>query len=146
MSETTLDALRSTLAAEHVAVYSYGVLGARTSRSAEPALAVDLEAAYVAHRGRRDVLVRAIRDLGVEPDAAAPAYDVTRDLGTPARVAAVALGLERGTAATYADLVSATVDLQRRWAIEALNDAAARELRFGGHPEVFPGLAEFADR
>jgi len=146
MGETTLEALRSALAAEHVAVYTYGVLGARTSRSAEPTLATSLGAAYVAHRGRRDVLVRSIRDLGVEPDAAAPAYDVTRNLGTPARVAAVALDLERGTAATYADLVAATVDLQRRWAIEALNDAAARELQFGGRPGNFPGLTEFADR
>ena len=146
MSETTLEAMQSTLAAEHVAVYIYGVLGARTSRSAEPSLAADLESAYVAHRGRRDLLVRAIRDLGVEPDAPAPAYDVTRNLGTPARVSAVALDLERGTAATYADLVAATADLQRRWAITALNDAAARELRFGGRPEHFPGLAEFADR
>jgi hypothetical protein len=146
MSGTTLEALRSALAAEHVAVYTYAVLGARTSRSAEPTLATDLGAAYGVHRGRRDVLVRAIRDLGVEPDAAAPAYDVTRNLGSPALVAAVALGLERGTAATYADLVAATVDLQRRWAIEALNDAAARELRFGGTPAHFPGLAEFADR
>ena len=146
MSQTTLEALAATLAAEHVAVYTYGVLGARTSRTAQPSLSADLAAAYAVHRGRRDVLVRAIRDLGVEPDPAAPAYEVSRALGTPDRVAAVALGLERGTAASYADLVAATTDDQRHWAISALNDAAARELDFRGSPLDFPGLAELADR
>ena len=35
---TPLDALQTTLAAEHAAVYVYGVLGARTSPAAEPSL------------------------------------------------------------------------------------------------------------
>jgi len=143
---TTLEALAAALAAEHAAVYTYGVLGGRTSRSAEPDLAAELASAYATHRARRDWLVSAIRDLGVEPEPAAAAYDVTHDLGSPARVSAVALELEAGTAAVCADLVAATSSDQRRWSIAALTDAAVRELAFGGKPSSFPGLAEFADR
>ncbi len=54
MSET--DALQTTLAAEHAAVYVYGVLGGRTSKSAEPATYAAISSAYDAHRARRDQL------------------------------------------------------------------------------------------
>jgi len=143
---TTLEALAAAVAAEHAAVYTYGVLGGRTSRSAEPALAAELASAYDTHRARRDWLVASIRDLGVEPEPAAAAYEVTHDLGSPALVSAVALTLESGTAAVYADLVAATSSDQRRWSITALIDAAVRELAFGGTASSFPGLGEFAGR
>jgi len=146
MAATTLEAMSAALVAEHAAVWSYAVLGARTSRSADPSLSAHLADAYATHRGRRDTLIRAIRDLGVEPDPAATAYQLTRDLGTPAKVTAVALELETTTAAVYADLVASTYGDQRGWAITALNDAAIRELAFGGKPSRFPGLAEFANR
>lgn len=142
----TVEALQSTLSSEHAAVYVYGVLGGRTSRSRQPALAAALLGAYAAHRARRDWLVGALRELGVEPEAAAPAYELTHDLDSPAVIQAVALELETGTAAIYADLVAATSADQRRSAITALNDAAVRELAFGGEPSSFPGLAEFANR
>ena len=80
--------LQTALAAEHAAVYVFGVLGAQTSRSAQPILFDQLSAAYVAHRAERDRLVRAVRDLGGEPVAAEPAYQV------PERLAA-AWGAER---------------------------------------------------
>ena len=35
---TEVDALQTTLAAEHAAVYVYGLLGSRTSQTAEPEL------------------------------------------------------------------------------------------------------------
>jgi len=142
----TVEALQSALSGEHVAVYVYGVLGGRTSRSAQPALATALSGAYAAHRARRDWLVGALRELGIEPEAAAPAYQLRRDLDSPAAIREVALDLEAGSAAIYADLVAATSADQRRSAITALNDAAVRELAFGGEPSSFPGLAEFANR
>lgn len=51
---TVLDALQTTLAAEHAAVHLYGVLGAQTSASATPDLFAAVSDAYAAHRGRRD--------------------------------------------------------------------------------------------
>ena len=70
---TLADALQTTLEAEHAAVYVYGVLGARTSASADPQLYGDLVAGYSAHRGRRDQLRTMLHDLGETPVAAEPA-------------------------------------------------------------------------
>jgi hypothetical protein len=144
MTET--DALQTTLAAEHAAVYLYGVLGGRTSRSATPELFATVSAAYAAHRARRDQLVREIAGLGAEPVAAEAAYDVPRPLETPAQVERAGLALERSCASTYAYLVANTAGDRRRWAIEALNETAVRELVLRGTPETFPGADEYADR
>lgn len=144
MSE--LDALQTTLAAEHAAVYVLGVLGGRTSRSATPDLYDAVSAAYAAHRSRRDLLTREVADLGGDPVAAEPAYDVPRRLDTPDQVARAGLDLERRCATTYAYLVANTVDHRRRWAISTLNETAVRELAFRGTPETFPGADEYADR
>lgn len=146
MSGSDLDALQTTLAAEHAAAWVYGVLGGQVSRSAEPRLAIDIDAAYRTHRGRRDSLVRTITDEGAEPVPSAVAYDLPSDVPTPNRIAATALGVERRCAATYADLVARTVGARRRWAITALTDAAVRQLRFRGSPETFPGAEDLADR
>lgn len=144
MSST--ESLATTLAAEQAAVFVLGILGARTSRAAQPQLSTGLAAAYTVHRGRRDHLERWLRDLGVEPSPPAPAYDVTHDLGTDAKVRAVALEVEATVCATYADLVAATDGDGRRWAVAALTDAALRQVAFGGLPVHFPGLGEFAGR
>lgn len=144
MTET--DALQTTLAAEHAAVFAYGVLGGRTSRSATPELFDAVSAAYAAHRARRDHLVREIAALGEQPVAAEAAYDVPQPLQTPRQVERAALDLERSCATTYAYLVASTADRRRRWAIEALNETAVRELVFRGTPETFPGADEYADR
>ena len=65
-----VEALQTTLAAEHAAVYVFGALGGRTSQSANPELFDAISAAYAAHRARRDELTAAITDLGAEPVAA----------------------------------------------------------------------------
>ena len=54
--------------------------------------------------------------------------------------------LEEGCAATYAYLVANSVGPRRRWAVEALTDAAVRGLVFRGTPEMLPGADEYADR
>ena len=140
-----LDALQTTLAAEHAAVYVYGALGGRTSQSATPELFTSVARAYDAHRARRDRLTASIVDLGGDPVAAEPAYELPR-LDTPAQVTRAALDVERACAATYAYLVENTEAEQRRSAIGALNEAAVRELVFRGTPEMFPGRDEYADR
>ena len=79
---TVLDALQATLADEHAAVYTYGVLGARTSQAASPALFDTLTAGYRRHRARRDQLRLMVHDAGGDPVAAEVAYDLA---GTPLR-------------------------------------------------------------
>ncbi|MGY5106639.1 DUF4439 domain-containing protein, partial [Streptomyces sp. 900105245] len=63
-------ALQAALAAEHAAVYGYGVVGGRIGEHGR----TEARAAYDAHRARRDALVREVRDLGGEPVAASAAY------------------------------------------------------------------------
>lgn len=144
MSE--IEALQATLAAEHAAVYVYGVLGGQTTQSGEPALFAAVTSAYTTHRGRRDVLARDLTDLGADPVAAAAAYDVPAPLRTPAQLCHVARDVEDACAATYAALVASTTGHRRRWAVTALEDAAVRVLAFRGTPEMFPGADEYTDR
>lgn len=141
-----VDALQATLAAEHAAVFVYGALGAQTSRSSQPALYADIDAAYAEHRARRDQLVRMVRDEGAQPVAAEPAYELPRDLSTPEQVSRRALRLERRGASIYAYLVANSPQEQRRWAVNALVMTAVRALAFRGTPEIFPGSDEYADR
>lgn len=141
----TAEALQTTLAAEHAAVWVYGVLGGQTSRSDAPGLYDDVSAAYRVHRGRRDLLTRLIADGGAEPAAAEVGYALG-PVDSPARVTAAALVVEQRCAATYADLVARTTGRHRAWAIKALTDAAVRQLRFRGSPETFPGAEELANR
>lgn len=143
---STLSALQETLAAEHAAVYVYGVLGGQTSRSQSPALYAAISSAYSVHRARRDLITRVVTDLDGTPVAAAPAYDVPARLDSPDAVTRTARDLEDGCAATYAALVASTAGERRRWAVEALNDAAVRVLAFRGTPEMLPGADEYADR
>ena len=75
---TVLDALQATLGDEHAALYTYGVLGARISQSATPALYDAITAAYRRHRARRDQLRVLVEEAGGEPVAAAAAYGLGR--------------------------------------------------------------------
>jgi len=138
---TETESLQTTLAAEHAAVYVYGLLGSRTSQTAEAPLYLALRAAYEAHRERRDSLIGEIAALGATPEPAAPAYTPPAGLDSPDGRYAAALALEKGCAATYAALVGYTTGARRAEAIGFLNDAAARELSFRGTPEAFPGDA-----
>lgn len=143
---TAIDALQTTLAAEHAAVYVLGALAAQTSRTTDEPLFTALSSAYGGHRGRRDLLVRQLVDLGQTPVASAAAYELPERLGTVSVVRRTALGVERACAATYASLVAHAVGSTRRWATGALTDAAVRELAFRGTPEMLPGADEYADR
>lgn len=143
---SALEALQTTLRAEHAALYVYGALGAQTSQSTAPPLFAAVESAYAVHRARRDLLTREITALGADPAAAAATYELPARLSVPGAVSDAALDLERGCAETYAWLVANTVGERRRWAIEALTDAAVRELAFRGTPEMLPGADEYTDR
>lgn len=137
---TGVEGLQSTLAAEHAAVWIYGVLGGQTSTSAQANLSKALRAAYTLHRARRDQLIRWVRDASETPVAAEVAYELPNAASTPAEVRATGLEVEDRCCAAYADLVGRTTGAQRTWAINALIDAAKREMNFGGVAESLPGV------
>ncbi|HEX8780431.1 MAG TPA: ferritin-like domain-containing protein [Nocardioides sp.] len=137
-----VDALQRTLAAEHAAVWTYGLLGGRTSASASPDLYAAVTDGYLTHRGRRDDLAEALVTLGEEPVAAGATYDEGGPLDTPSRIQARVRSLEEGCAETYAALVAESVGDRRAWAVAALSDSAVRRVRLGAAPEAFPGAPE----
>ena len=99
-----VEALQTALAGEHAALCVYGVLGGADVAVGDPvAVPRRVTAGYQAHRGRRDQLVRGIRDLGAEPVAAEAAYELPNPVATPRQVEQAALVTEQRCAATYAD-------------------------------------------
>lgn len=137
-----VDALQTTLAAEHAALFLYGTLGGQTSQSQRPEQFALVSEAYSTHRGRRDDLVAAVRELGAVPVAASAVYELPPGLGTPAGVAAAAVELESRCCEVYAALVAETTDDLRGWAVEALSLAAVVVTRWGATPQAFPGAPE----
>ncbi|MBT2378298.1 hypothetical protein AMK21_29300 [Streptomyces sp. CB00316] len=135
-----LTAAQTALAAEHAAVYGYGVLGGRIAGKRR----TEASAAYDGHRARRDALMRTVRDLGGAPVAAGAAYALpfaVTDTTSALRLAAV---LEDRVAGVYSDLVRATEGPARADAAGALREAAVRAARWRGGNVAFPGLAERA--
>ncbi|MFD7684055.1 ferritin-like domain-containing protein [Streptomyces sp. NPDC060187] len=138
--EAELKALQAALAAEHAAVYGYGVVGGKIGEKRRS----DARAAYDAHRARRDALVRAVKDLGGTPKAASAAYVLPFPVTDSPTAVRFAAELEERVAAVYSDLVRATTGDQRRTAAGALREAAVRAVRWNGESVAFPGLAERA--
>jgi hypothetical protein len=69
-SSTSVAGLQSALAAEHAAVYGYGIVGAMVT-GAEQA---DARTDWTAHQVARDTLVTMLTRLGATPVAASPAW------------------------------------------------------------------------
>ncbi|WP_461711978.1 ferritin-like domain-containing protein [Streptomyces sp. DSM 41013] len=133
-----LDALQAALAAEHAAVYGYGVVGGRIAEDRR----AEARTAYDAHRARRDALAREVRDLGGEPVAAAAGYALPFSVPDSAAAVRLAAELEDRVAGVYSDLVRAAEGGGRTSAAGALREAAVRAVRWRGGSVAFPGLPE----
>ncbi|MEU7559924.1 ferritin-like domain-containing protein [Streptomyces eurythermus] len=136
--QAEVTALQAALAAEHAAIYGYGVVGGRIGERRR----AEARAAYDAHRARRDALVRAVRDLGAAPVAASAAYELPFPVGDGAAAVRLAARLEERLAGVYSDLVRAATGARRADAAGALRETAVRAVRWSGQSVAFPGLAE----
>ncbi len=136
-----VDALQASLAAEHAALFGYGVVGGRVAGvaagSSWQALAV---ASYAAHRDVRDLLVSTISRLGGSPLAAEPAYELPADVDDLSSCKRLARQLESRCAAVHAATVAATVADRRGLIARALSESAVREVRWGAAVAAFPGI------
>lgn len=137
-SDRALDAAQAALAAEHAAVYGYGVVGGRVGDERR----AEATTAYDAHRARRDGLTRTVRDLGGKPVAASAAYALPFEVPDGAAAIKLAADLEDRIAGVYSDLVRAAEGPLRQDAAGALREAAVRAVRWRGSGVAFPGLAE----
>jgi hypothetical protein len=135
-------ALQAAIAAEHIAIFGYGVLGAHLSGARQQEASV----IWNSHRTRRDRLRAYIRQQGGVPAAAAPAYQLPFAVSSPRAAAQLAARLEDGIVAAYAGLTGADDARLRRYAALAMQEAVVRAVRWRGAPPVtaFPGLPDAA--
>jgi hypothetical protein len=120
------DALGVVLAAEHAAIFGYGVLGARLSGAA----LAQGQQAEAAHRTRRDLLIVRLTKVGITPPAAQPAYALPFPVTDPASAQKLAVQLEERTGAIWRVALGPTSDGDRKMALDALTDCALRAARW----------------
>ncbi|AJE81951.1 hypothetical protein SLNWT_1575 [Streptomyces albus] len=136
--QARLRAVQAALAAEHAAVYGYGVVGGRIGKDGK----AQAREGYEAHRARRDALRRSVRDLGAAPRPAAAGYALPFPVTDAAAARRLAAELEDRVAAVYSDLVRAVPGEERKEAARALREAAVRAARWRDGSVAFPGLSE----
>ncbi|WP_245642705.1 ferritin-like domain-containing protein [Nonomuraea candida] len=132
-----LEKLRKALAAEHAALFAYGLLGARTSGEVR----AKMTAAFESHRARRDQLRTRITALGGKPAEPDASYALPFFPSGTALAVKLAVHLESGVAAAYLELAAARDPELRRQAALAMQEAVTRSYSFRPDPPAaFPGM------
>jgi hypothetical protein len=142
---TETDALNASLAAEHAAVWGYGVVGA-----ALPAAKQDLAAASEnEHRDARDRLMGLLAERDTEPVGEQGAYELPFPVLSEVDAAKLAVTLEDGVSGAYVRLLDGAAEqAARELAVDALGATEVRavpwRIRAKQTPvtEAFPGLPE----
>jgi hypothetical protein len=148
-TDTTVDAgtettaLRGALAAEHTAVWGYGVIGAALDPD-ERQPAADSEAA---HRDVRDRLVALLDQRKADPVPAKGAYTLPFPVLSATDAAALAVVLENGVASAWVQVLGGAADRDvRQLAVDTLSATEVRAVAWrttAGQAPVttaFPGL------
>jgi hypothetical protein len=133
-----LAALQAALAAEHAAIYGYGLLGAHLHGAQQLAAAN----AWTLHKARRDRLAQLITGLGGQPVAAQPAYELPLQVTSAHTAVQLAAALESTLPDAYIGLAGATDPALRRLAAQSMQDAVTRQIKWNGTAPTtaFPGL------
>jgi hypothetical protein len=133
------EALQKALAAEHAAIFGYGVVGAWLSGEQLQA-ARDADAQ---HRNRRDDAMLRIQTAGGQPVAAEPAYALPFQVGDAAGAMRLAAAVEEGAAGAWREAVGATDDDDRQFALDALIACAVMATRWRKLAQVSPVTVPF---
>ena len=135
-SGPSVAALQGALAAEHAAVYGYGVVGAMLTGTE----LADARADWTAHQLARDALIIMLNKLGATPVAASPAYELPFPVTSPKSAARLAAILENGVTRAYLGLVAVNNPTLRAFAAQAMQTSANRALAWSGTTTAFPGM------
>lgn len=129
MNPQEQNALTDALAAEHAAVYAYGVVAAR----ALPGRTGAVRAATLAHEQRRDALVAALTAAGASAPVAAPGYLLPVVVTNGEQAIQLAVAVEEAVALAWRSVlerseptVSDATYPVRPSAVTALTDCAVR--------------------
>jgi hypothetical protein len=129
-------ALQAALAAEHAAVYGYGVVGAMLTGARQQAARAD----WIAHQVARDKLEAMLSRLGATPVAASPAYRLPFAVTGSASAARLAAELEDGVTRAYLGIVAVRDSALRSFGARAMQAAAGRSTAWSGSTQAFPGM------
>ena len=130
-------ALQAALAAEHAAIFGYGVAGAHLTGHSQAAAERD----WTAHSLARDTLAAMISARGVTPAAAQPFYQLPFRVHNASSAARLAAHLEDGVTRAYLGLVALSDQRLRRFGAMAMQDAAQRAASWRGSTQAFPGMS-----
>jgi hypothetical protein len=140
---TETAALREALAAEHAAVWGYGVVGAASSAAARASAAT----AEDAHRDVRDRVTALLVERKADPVLAKGAYALPFPVLSEVDAAALAVVLEDGVAAAWVRVIDQAAErAARELAVGVLTAAEVRAVAWrtaAGHTPVttaLPGL------
>lgn len=139
---TAEEALASALAAEHAAIFGYGLVGARLDNNTL-ALATQAE---LAHRARRDTLVSGLTERGAKAPPAEPSYSLPEPVTDQPGALKLAIGIEERTAAVWRAALLSVEAADRRLAAEALTDCAIRATRLRKAANITPTTVPFPGR
>jgi hypothetical protein len=133
--------LAEALAAEHAAIFAYGVIGAwLDGDQADAALAAE-----EAHRTRRDVLLLRLTERGVDAPVAAAGYELPFEVTGAGEARRLAVLVEERVGAVWRAALPAVTGEDRAEALDALVAAAIEATGWrraaGVHPATtaFPG-------
>jgi Domain of unknown function (DUF4439) len=141
MGLNALDAPQAALAAEHAAVWVYGLAGAFVPDG----LASQLSEAGVEHRARRDATERMLIDAGAQPVPAEPGYLLPEPVTDTASALRLAITAETDAAAAWCSVVERgpTDPVWRAAAVEALSRATVRAVRWRATAGITPPTVPF---
>jgi hypothetical protein len=129
-------ALQSALAAEHAAVYGYGVVGSHLTGAEKQAAQRD----WAEHQVARDALESALTALGAQPVAAQDAYQLPFPVRSSGAAISLAAFLEDRVATAYLGLVALDHRGLREWGAAQVRASALRATAWTGRAAAFPGL------
>ncbi|WP_436760782.1 ferritin-like domain-containing protein [Streptosporangium sp. V21-05] len=128
--------LGAALAAEHAAVYAYGVIAARTTGRLRTAMTT----AYNAHRARRDKLRTMIITAGGTPAEPKAAYELPVTPSGATQAVELAVLVERGVTGAYLELAASADPALREMAALVMQECAVRSYGLRPEIEAFPGM------
>jgi Domain of unknown function (DUF4439) len=133
-----LPALQAALAAEHAAIYGYGVAGAMLGGAAQAAALTD----WRLHQQARDTLEAMISKLGATPVAASAAYELPFPVDDARSARRLAVVLEDGVTQAYLGVVAVTDPALRTFGALAMQPPANRAAAWRGTTVAFPGMPQ----
>ncbi|WP_396905989.1 ferritin-like domain-containing protein [Mycolicibacterium phlei] len=140
-------ALFDAIAAEHAAIYGYGVVSAHTTPDTNWLVSESI----AAHRERREAALALLDDRSVAGPLPAAGYRLPTTVDTPEQAAKLAVQMENDAATAWRAVVEqATSETDRAFAVAALTQCAVAAARWnqvlGATPVTvaFPGGAEQA--